>query len=209
MYLLSTLSTLGHSSPYLCPGTWVLISGSLQMGLKWFFNLWDTYWVLGFWVQSYGSGHMGLPNVWPDFHVPWFIGPKIQDPNPKIQDPDCRSRDLANIHICSPMRWIWLVYFFGLFPGRVVCISWIWLVYSFGLVYFFGLLPGRAVSISWIWLVYFFWFTSREDSTNWLWFTLVYLQTIDGLLIFAILLVYSGLLGFEIYFLDMSAHLCI
>ena len=27
------------------------------------------------------------------------------------------------------------------------------------------------------------------------WFTLVYLQTIDGLLIFAILLVYSGLLG--------------
>ena len=69
---------------------------------------------------------------------------------------------------------------------------------------FFGLLPGRAVSISWIWLVYFFWFTSREDSTNWLWFTLVYLQTIDGLLIFAILLVYSGLLGFEIYFLDMS-----
>ena len=74
---------------------------------------------------------------------------------------------------------------------------------------FFGLLPGRAISISWILLVYFFWFTSREVSTNWLWFTLVYLQTIDGLLIFAILLVYSGLLGFEIYFLDMSEIHCI
>ena len=36
-----------HLSPYLRPGTWVLTSGSLQMGLKWFVNLWDTYWVLG------------------------------------------------------------------------------------------------------------------------------------------------------------------
>ena len=47
MYLQLTSSRHGHSSPYLCPGTWVLTFGSLQIGLKWFVNLWDTYWVLG------------------------------------------------------------------------------------------------------------------------------------------------------------------
>ena len=38
---------------------------------------------------------------------------------------------------------------------------------------------------------------------------LVFTQTTDGLLILRILLVYSGLLGFEIYFLDMSEIHCI
>ena len=59
------------------------------------------------------------------------------------------------------------------------------------LVYFQG---GQYPLVEFDWFT-FFWFTSREGSTNWLWFTLVYLQTIDGLLIFGILLVYSGLLG--------------
>ena len=59
------------------------------------------------------------------------------------------------------------------------------------LVYFQG---GQYPLVEFDWFT-FFWFTSREGSTNWLWFTLVYLQTIDGLLIFSILLVYSGLLG--------------
>ena len=52
--------------------TWVRAYGSGHMGL-------------GIWVQSYGSRHMGLPNVQPDFHVPCFMGPKIQDPNPRTQ----------------------------------------------------------------------------------------------------------------------------
>ena len=47
MYLWSTSSTHGHLSPYLRPGTWFLTSGSLHMGLKWFVNLWDNYWVPG------------------------------------------------------------------------------------------------------------------------------------------------------------------
>ena len=69
MYLSSTSWTHGHSSPYLHPGTWVLLSGSLQMGLKWFGNLWDTAnWSkiicqpLGQ-LLGPGSCHMGL-GIW-------------------------------------------------------------------------------------------------------------------------------------------------
>ena len=70
MYLHSTSLTHGHSSPYLGPGTWVLTSGSLQMGLKWFINLWDTYWVLGPGSRA---------KVQPFFYATWFLGPRSRD----------------------------------------------------------------------------------------------------------------------------------
>ena len=69
MYLSLTSSTHGHSSPYLRPGTWVLTSGSLQMGLKWFVNcqpMGHCKWVqndlstfgtlIGSWVPGLGPG---------------------------------------------------------------------------------------------------------------------------------------------------------
>ena len=75
MYLQLTLLTHGHLLPYLCPGAWVLTSGSFQIGLKWFVNLWDTYWVPG-----PGSG----PQVQSYFYASWFLGPRSWNP-----DPDC------------------------------------------------------------------------------------------------------------------------
>ena len=86
------------SNPYLRPGTWVLTSGSLQMGLKWFVNLWDT----GNWskmicqplghllgpgsrVQSYGSGQC---LTW--FSCALFHG--TQEPRPRTQIPRPRTQ---------------------------------------------------------------------------------------------------------------------
>ena len=76
MYLQSTSLTHGHSSLYLYPGTWVQSSVSLQIGLKWFVNLWDTYWVLG-----PGSG----AKVQPRFYASWFLGPRSRDSGPGLQ----------------------------------------------------------------------------------------------------------------------------
>ena len=59
----------------ICPGTWVLTSGSLQMGLKWFVNLWDT----GNWSKMICQplGHLLGPGSW------------VSDPGPGTQDPVC------------------------------------------------------------------------------------------------------------------------
>ena len=101
MYLQSTSLTHGHSSLYLYPGTWVQSSVSLQIGLKWFVNLWDTYWVLGpgSWVWCQGSTlflcnlifgpHIPGPvNLWDTY---WVLGPGswVSDPGPETQDPAC------------------------------------------------------------------------------------------------------------------------
>ena len=78
IYLLWTSWTHGHLSPYLCPGTWVLTSGSLQMGLKWFVNLWDT----GNWSKMICQplGHLLGP------------GSRVLGPGSRTQDPGPRTR---------------------------------------------------------------------------------------------------------------------
>ena len=50
----------------ICHHIYVQALGSLQMGLKWFVNLWDTYWVLG---PESGA------KVQPRFYASWFLGP--------------------------------------------------------------------------------------------------------------------------------------
>ena len=66
------------SNPYLRPGTWVLTSGSLQMGLKWFVNLWDT----GNWSKMICQplGHLLGP------------GSRVPGPGSRTQDPGPRTR---------------------------------------------------------------------------------------------------------------------
>ena len=99
------------------PGIWVQLDGSGNMGpILWVQCLHGSgHMGLGIWVQSYGSRHMGLPNVQPDFDAPCFIGPGTQDPGPELQDPGPKSQDPnPSKRICSNVLTFFYVFDFHL-----------------------------------------------------------------------------------------------